>query len=147
MPISQTYSPLLRSSGEGEQIFDPVRQKYVALTPEEWVRQYFIDYLVKDRGCPLGLIAVEKQFLLGQKRYRADLVVHRKVGEAGLVVECKAPDVQISQDTFDQVARYNQYIRAQFLAVTNGTMYICCKIDRSQSSILFLDELPLFREW
>lgn len=147
MPIPSSYNPLLRSSDEGEQIYDPTRQKYVALTPEEWVRQYFIDYLVRDRGCPLGLIVVERQFNIGSKKYRADLVVHRKDGQAGLIVECKAPEIPISQDTFDQAARYNQNIRADYLAVTNGSMYFCCKIDTLHSSIVFLDEIPVFREW
>ncbi len=126
------------------EIYDPIRQKYVRLTPEEWVRQHFVQYLIRDRGVPRGLVAVEQSFTYQGMPRRADIIVHDRAGAPLLMVECKAPAVGVQQDTFDQVARYNRVVEAPFLAVTNGLDHYCCRIDRDAGTYTFLDAVPSY---
>ena len=123
-------------------IFDTLRKKWLALLPEERVRQHVIHYLLKEKGVPAGLIGVEKGFQFQGMQRRADLIVHDRKGEAVLMVECKAPDVAISQAVFDQIARYNLVIHATYLFVTNGLQHYCYKIDSDKKRYVFLKELP-----
>ena len=127
-------------------VFDPIRKKYVRLTPEEWVRQHFVQYMVQELGYPAALIGIEWAFTYQGMGRRADVVVHDRRGQPVLMVECKAPDVPISQDTFDQVARYNRVIRARYLVVTNGYEHYACALDREQETYRFLDRLPFYDE-
>lgn len=134
-----------RAEREGkEMIFDAVRKKYVRLTPEEWVRQHFVQYLVQDRGVPAGLIAVEKRFAFEGMPWRADVVAHGRDGAALLLAECKAPGVAVTQDAFDQAARYNRVVSAGVLVVTNGLDHYCCR--REAGTYRFLDRLPRFEK-
>ena len=123
-------------------IYDPIRQKYVRLTPEEWVRQHFVEYLVQEHHVPRGLIAVEHGFTDQSMPRRADIVAFDRQGQPLLIAECKAPSVSVTQDTFDQVARYNRILRVPFLVVTNGLTHYACRIDFEQATYEFLDELP-----
>ena len=123
------------------EILDPLRCKYVRLTPEEWVRQHVVQYLISDLGYPRGLIAIEKGIDLHGKRFRADLIVHDRAGRAVLMAECKEPEVPISQETFDQVAAYNRVVQARCLLVTNGLVHYCYVADRG-----FLDQVPRYDE-
>jgi hypothetical protein len=126
-------------------IFDPVRRRWVRLTPEEWVRQHLVQYLIQDRGVPKGLLAVEKAFPYRGRRWRADVVAHdRRNGQPLLVAECKAPEVEISQEPFDQAARYNRTAGAAVLVVTNGLEHYCCR--RAEGAYRFLDYLPRYEE-
>lgn len=125
-----------------EMIFDPVRGKYVRLTPEEWVRQHFMHYLIHDRGAPRGLVAVEPVFPYEGMPRRADVIVHDRAGKPLLMVECKAPAVEIGQAVFDQVARYNTVVRAKYLVVTNGLVHYCWVTDRERGTHRFLDAIP-----
>lgn len=136
------YEPRIRTNDERRDIFDPVRSRYVRLTPEEWVRQHFVQYLTRSCGYPVSLMAVEKGFEFQQMAWRADIVVHDRLGRPFLMVECKAPGVRITQSTFDQVSRYNLVVKARFLIVTNGLKHYCWTIEGS--SYRFLDGPPPF---
>ncbi len=135
-----------KHADEGVQVFDPIRQRWVALTPEEWVRQHFINFLVHDRGCPAQLIGVERSLVLHDMAKRADVVVHDRSGKALALVECKAPSVRITQRTFDQAARYNIVFRVRYLMVTNGKKHYCCAVDHQAGTVHFLGHIPTFQE-
>ena len=131
---------------ETPMVYDPVRRKYVRATPEEWVRQHVLRYLTHDLGYPAALIAVEKGFTFRGMARRADVVAHDRQGRPVLMVECKAPEVAVTQAAFDQVARYNTVIQARYLVVTNGINHYCCAVDRASGTITFLDAIPTFGE-
>lgn len=122
------------------------RRKFVALTPEEWVRQHMIGYLTGFRSFPLSLIAVERGFPYQGMAWRADIVVYDRQARPVLLVECKAPDVRIDQATFDQVGRYNIVVGAACAAVSNGIEHYCFRVDRHKGTTSFLDEIPDFSE-
>ena len=125
-------------------IYDAVREQYVRLTPEEWVRQHLLRYLMEDRGVPRALLAVEQAFAYQQQQRRADAVVHNSAGEPLLVVECKAPRVKIDQGVFDQLARYNQALDARFLAASNGRTHYCCRFSEETGAFQFMESIPPF---
>jgi len=132
---------------EGKQlIFDNIRKKFVVLTPEEWVRQNFIQYLIKDKKYPETLMAVEKQIMVNQKQRRFDLLIYSRNGQPHLIAEFKAPNVKITQDTFDQVVRYNMALRVERVVVSNGLQHFACDIDYKNNSYSFLQEIPEFCE-
>lgn len=133
-----------RHTPEGDHVFDPVRRRWVALTPEEWVRQHVLVHLMKDRGCPLSLIAVERSLQLNGLSKRADIVVHAHGAIPLLLVECKAPDVPLVQATLEQAARYNLVLRVPFLLVTNGLSHYACRIRHVDGAVDFLPDLPTF---
>ena len=123
-------------------IFDPIRKKFVLLTPEEWVRQHVVQDLLQ-KGISKTHLSVEKQFdVMGQQK-RFDVVVAGKNASISLLVECKAPEIAITQDTFDQIARYQLALNATFLMLTNGLQHIYCDIDNDDKSYHFLPEFPL----
>lgn len=123
-------------------IFDVIRKKFVVLTPEEWVRQHVVQFLIYEKGYPLSLINVEKQLKLHNTTKRYDIIVYKSDGNVELIVECKAPSIDISQDTFDQIARYNFVLNSNFLMVTNGLSHYYCKMDWEQERYDFLQSLP-----
>jgi type I site-specific restriction endonuclease len=125
-------------------IFDVVRRKWVPLLPEEWVRQHAVQYLLQEKGYPAGLLSIEKGFHFQGMPQRADIVAYNRQGEAVLMVECKAPAVQIEQAVFDQAARYNRVIRAGYLFVTNGLQHYCCQIDWAAQRYQFVDDIPAY---
>ncbi|HRW62678.1 MAG TPA: type I restriction enzyme HsdR N-terminal domain-containing protein, partial [Bacteroidales bacterium] len=124
-----TYSFNIKFIEQRKYIFDFIRKKYVILTPEEWVRQNFLKYLVEEKKYPASLIAVEKEFKLNNLSKRSDAVIYNKQGTPILIVECKAPEVKIGQNVFDQIARYNMVLNVKLLVVTNGLQHFCCKLD------------------
>ena len=125
-------------------IFDSIRKKYLLLTPEEWVRQNFVQFLVKDRGFPVGLIQIEKGLKLNELQKRADILVNKGISPM-VLVECKSIDVAISQETFEQVARYNSHFKVPYLIVTNGLNHFCAKIDFKNNSFEFLEDIPNYK--
>ncbi len=135
-----------KHDGRGTLVFDPIRKRWLALLPEEWVRQHFINHLVFDLGYPASLIAVERSLVLNSLAKRADILVHDAHGLPLLLVECKAPGVRITQKTFEQAARYNSVFKVDWLMITNGIVHYCCKVDHTTSSITFLDHLPPWAE-
>lgn len=129
-----------------KQVFDIIRKKFVALTPEEWVRQHFINYLVEHKQYPIGLISVEMPVMINRMPQRADIVVYNRKAKPVVVVECKAPTVTLSNSTYTQAARYNLVLKAQVLVVTNGVSHFCSKIDLVKKSFSPLTEIPNFVE-
>jgi hypothetical protein len=134
-----------RSEGQLS-IFDPVRKKYVALTPEEWVRQNFVQFLIHEKNLPAGLVLLEKTLTYNKMKRRPDVVAHDRQGKPLLIVECKAPDVKITQQTFDQIARYNSVLKVPYLIVTNGIKHYCCRMDYSLGNYVFLNDIPGYEE-
>ncbi|MDQ3100564.1 MAG: type I restriction enzyme HsdR N-terminal domain-containing protein [Bacteroidota bacterium] len=130
----------------GTEVFDRIRGRWILATPEEWVRQHFIDHLVHDRGCPASLIAVEKALVLNDLAKRADIVVHGFDGQPVALIECKAPSVRIDQATLEQAARYNIVFRVKFLLVTNGHRHYCFAIDHEKGTARSLDHIPDHQE-
>lgn len=133
-------------ASDGPRVFDPVRRKWVVLTPEEWVRQHLLNLLIIDKVCPPGLIAVERGLTLNGLAKRADIVVHGAAPGAPplLLVECKAPEVRIDQRTFEQAARYNLVFQVPYLLVSNGLVHYACRVDHLTKRVDFLVELPAF---
>ena len=125
-------------------VFDVVRKKFVVLTPEEWVRQHCVHFLNKNLNYPLSLINVEKQLKVSGLKKRYDVVVFKTDGNIRILVECKAPSVPITQETFDQIARYNLSLEADYLMVTNGLQHYYCQLDYEQGKYNFLPELPAY---
>ena len=140
------YSLRIKSRENKPLVFDPVRKKYVLLTPEEWVRQHCLHFLIRDRGYPAGRTLVERQLVVEGLEKRIDIGVCHPDGRILLLVECKAPDVPIDQGVFDQIARYNWKARAGFLMVTNGMNHYYCQIDYARQRYTFLKDLPAFAE-
>jgi hypothetical protein len=135
---------VIRSDESGRTVFDPVRRRHVRLSPEEWVRQHFLHYLIQQCAYPSSLIAVEMGFRFQSMPRRADIVVHDRGGAPFLMVECKAPDAGVGQSTFDQVSHYNRVVSARYLAATNGLLHYCWQIDRSTGAYEFLNGVPPF---
>ena len=124
------------------QVFDVIRKKYFVLTPEEWVRQHFIHYLNTEKNYPMGLMEVEKMVKYNTLKTSADIVLYTTEGKAKMIVECKAPKVKITQDAFNQIAKYNCQLKVEFLVVTNGMQHFCCQMDYEKNEITFLKEVP-----
>ena len=136
----------LKSSENKQLIFDVIRKKYVVLTPEEWVRQNLIHFLIKEKNYPISLISCEKQLLVNKLKKRFDLLIYGPNGTPILIIECKSPKVKISQDTFDQIARYNMELKSEFLVVSNGIIHYSCKVNHEDQSYIFLEEIPKYED-
>jgi type I site-specific restriction endonuclease len=136
----------IRTKGERQEIFDSVRKKFVTLTPEEWVRQHFIQYLREGRNVPSSLIAVEASLKVNRLKKRSDIVVYGRDGKPCLIVECKAPEVNVTQAVFDQVAMYNMALKVPYLVVTNGLVHFACHINHTDRKIKFLKEVPDYEQ-
>ena len=140
------YSFRIRDLNSKRQIFDEVRKRFVALTPEEWVRQNFLKYLLAEKKYPQSLISVEGGLKLFKRKKRTDIVVYNNLGKPLLIVECKAPDVVIDQNVFDQIVRYNMALQVKYLILTNGLNHYSCSIDYSRKTYNFLKEIPDYPE-
>src|SRR5690554_2384942 len=138
-----SYSFLFKSTEKYMYIFDIIRKKYVVLTPEEWVRQHVVHYLIYTRSFRQSYINVEKMFKINNIVKRYDVVVYNPDGSIYLLVECKKPDIKLSQTVFDQIARYNLQLNAKYLMVTNGLQHIYCRLDYENQKYNFLAEVPL----
>ncbi len=137
-----TYNFKLKSNENKTLIFDIVRKKYMVLTPEEWVRQHFVHFLMDTKKYPISLIALEKQLTINNRKKRTDILIFDAKGNHDIVVECKAPHIKITQETFDQIARYNLKLKANYLIVTNGLEHFYCKMDFENETYIFLKEIP-----
>lgn len=132
---------------EGKQyIFDEIRKKYVVNTPEEWVRQNFIRYLINEKGYPGSLIGIEYEIKLNRLLKRCDAVVFSKKALPVMILEFKAPGVPVSQLVFDQIERYNKVLRVGYLLITNGLKHYCCKIDFDSNNYVYLREIPFYND-
>lgn len=140
-----TYSFKIKSDLQRKLIFDSIRKKYVVLTPEEWVRQNFIRFLVEEKDYPASLIAVEKKVDVNLLPQRSDIVLYNRNANPIMIVECKASKIKITQDVFNQIARYNMKLRVPFLVVTNGLRHFCCYMDYEKKSFKFLEDIPNYQ--
>lgn len=127
-------------------IFDGIRKKYIVLTPEEWVRQHFINYLVAEKKYPRSLVRVEGGLVYNQMQKRTDIVIFDRFGQPWMIVECKSPSLQVSASTLDQASVYNSTLKAQYLTVTNGLLHLCARIDWMERKTTLLQEMPSFPE-
>ena len=137
-----TYNFKLKNSQNKTLIFDKLRKKYVVLTPEEWVRQHFVHFLIDQKKYPETLIAIEKQLTINNLKKRTDILIFNSDGKPEVVIECKAPSIKISQKTFDQIARYNMTLKTDLLVVTNGIQHYICIMDHQNKRYHFLKEIP-----
>ena len=139
------YNFKLKNNENKTLIFDEIRKKYMVLTPEEWVRQHFVRFLIDEKKYPISLIAIEKQLTINNLKKRSDILVFNAEGIPDVIVECKAPSIKITQDTFDQIARYNLKLQANYLVVTNGLEHFYCKMDYEKETYIFLKEIPDYK--
>lgn len=123
-------------------LFDRLRRKYVIITPEEWVRQHFINFLITEKQYPENLIANEIGIKLNNTQKRCDTVVYDSQLMPLVIIEYKAPSVDITMNVFDQIVRYNMVLKANYLIVSNGLKHFCCKIDYEKGDYRFLEEIP-----
>ncbi len=138
------YVFFMPESEKKRTLFDPIRRKSVASGPEEIVRHAVIGFLQHTLRVPVGLIAVEKKLEKTVRTFRADLIIYDRAGNPWMVVECKAPGIQIGQRAFDQIGRYNRTLKAPYLMITNGHDFFCCGIEINTGKMRYLDTLPLF---
>ena len=124
-------------------IFDPIRKKWLVLTSEEWVRQHCIQYFIKTKNIPLGLIQVEKKLSVNRNPKRYDIVVFNRNKTISVLVECKAPSIQLNQKIFDQIALYNSALKSEYLMLTNGLNHFFCQMDYKKGKYVFLPDLPV----
>jgi hypothetical protein len=138
------YDFRFKNSENKVYIFDAIRKKFVVLQPEEWVRQNVVQFLIDEKKYPQSLINVEKQLIINNIKKRYDIVVFDSSGNITLLVECKSPQIPITQTTFDQIARYNMQLNAKYLMVTNGLDHFYCKMDYDLENYMFLKHIPDF---
>lgn len=136
----------LRGTKAQPQIFDILRKKYIALTPEEWVRQHFVHFLVEHKGYPAALMANEIQLKVGEKTLRADSVLYSRDLKPRMIIEYKAPHIPITQKVFDQISIYNMLLHVDYLVVSNGLQHYICKMDYNDKKYLFLEDIPDYKE-
>lgn len=139
-----SYKFRVKNSQNKDLIFDLIRKKFIVLTPEEWVRQHVVNFLLKEKKYPQSHINVEKQITLNGLKKRYDIVVFNPDGSIQLLVECKAPEVKITQEAFDQIARYNLDLDATYLMVTNGLLHYYCQMRKKEEKYHFLKQIPEF---
>lgn len=140
------YSFKISGKEGAESILDPIRRKYVRLTPEEWVRQNFVQYLINEGKYPSGLIGIEVMFRLNKMTKRVDILVHDRSGSPVMIVECKAPEIKLNDEVFDQIVVYNMGFKVPYLVVTNGIDHFACKINHEEKKYDFLLVIPLYED-
>jgi len=137
----------IRSNAQGqEEIFDYWRKKYVVLTPEEWVRQQFLAFLIDKKGYPRSLMAVEKAVTVNKMTKRFDAVVYNNSRKPVMLMEFKSPKVALSQKTMEQAARYNMQLKVDYLVICNGVQQYCCRLNHDAQTFEFLNQIPIFSE-
>ncbi|MBQ1723524.1 MAG: type I restriction enzyme HsdR N-terminal domain-containing protein [Muribaculaceae bacterium] len=142
-----TYTFNIKAKPNGSKvIFDTLRRRFVTLTPEEWVRQHFVRFLVDEKGFPAALMANEVSLTQNGIKRRCDTLVADATGNPLVIVEYKAPHIEISQNTFDQIVRYNMVLHASYLIVSNGLNHYCCRINYADDSYVFLNDIPSYSD-
>jgi len=140
------YEMRVREHDGRRQIFDFLRRRYVALTPEEWVRQHFVHFLVEHKGYPKGLLANEVELRVGEKRLRCDSVLYDKGLQPRMIIEYKAPDIVLTQRVFDQITSYNLLLHVDYLVISNGCKHHCCRMDYERRGYDFLPDIPEYAQ-
>jgi len=128
------------------QIFDEVRKKFVVIQPEEWVRQHCLHFILKEKKYPISLVSIEKQLLVHGQKKRYDIVVYNKDGSVHCIVECKAPNIEINQEAFDQIAQYNISLNTTYMMITNGVNHYYCTMHKPSKTYRFLESLPEYSQ-
>ena len=141
-----TFDAKIRKGEAAVEIFDLLRRKYVQITPEEWVRQHFIHYLISEKGYPASLMANETSIKLNTLTKRCDTVVYNNRLEPLVICEFKKPDVEITQLVFDQIVRYNIVLKVKYLIVSNGMSHYCCRMNYDDMTFDYLKEIPEYGE-
>lgn len=136
--------PKLQQTPSGMKIYDIIRRKYVALTPEEWVRQHFVHFLINEKMVPVSFLANEIGLTLNGTQRRCDTVIFNRSAIPMAIVEYKAPSVNITQNVFDQIVRYNMVLRTHYLIVSNGLHHYCCEIKYEEGTYRFLEEVSSY---
>ena len=139
------YEISVKRNGERLTIFDFLRRRHVALTPEEWVRQHFVHFLVEHKGYPKGLLANEVELSVGEKNLRCDSILYDPSLKPRMIVEYKAPSVVVTQKVFQKIATYNLLLHVDYLVVSNGLTHYCVKMDYENQKYLFLDDIPDYK--
>lgn len=140
------YNLSVKRNGDKLQIYDIIRKKWIILTPEEWVRQHVVHFLITDKEFPLGLVAVEKTLKVNQLNKRFDIVVFNKNGFPLVLIECKAPEIKLSEDTLHQALRYNSVLQAPYIILSNGLDTYIGEINFTNHSFSYLNAIPKFKE-
>jgi predicted type IV restriction endonuclease len=140
------YSFRITGKDGEEMILDPIRKKFVRLTPEEWVRQNFVQYLIQEGKYPAGLLGIEVMSPYNKLKKRVDILVHKRNGEPVMIVECKSPDIKIDDKVFDQIVSYNMGYKVPYIIVTNGMVHYACKINFETNSFDYLLVIPLYED-
>ena len=138
------YQYSIKSKENKSYIFDPIRKKWLVLNPEEWVRQNCVQFLINEKKFPIGLLQVEKKIEVFNTVKRYDLVVFNTEKKISLLVECKSPSVKITQEAFDQIARYNTVIQSEYLMLTNGLDHFYYQMDFKKKKYIYLTDLPTY---
>ncbi len=136
------YDVKLQGTREKPEIFDFLRRKFVALTPEEWVRQHFTHWLVEHKGYPKGLLGNEIALKIGEKTLRCDSILYNRQALPQMIIEYKAPSISLTQRVFNQISTYNLLLHVDYLVVSNGLLHYCCRMDYAQQTYEFLQEIP-----
>lgn len=140
------YEIKLREQNGRRQIFDFLRRRYVSLTPEEWVRQHFVHFLIEQKGYPKGLLANEVEQKIGDKKLRCDTLLYNKELRPRMIIEYKAPEIAITQRVFNQITVYNFLLHVDYLIVSNGRQHYCCRTDYEKGEYTFLQDIPHYTE-
>ncbi len=139
------YKFRFKSSENKVSIFDRIRKKFIILTPEEWVRQHTVQYLIEEKKYPESLINVEKLVKVNDLNKRYDIIIYKPNGDIHLIVECKSHKVKITQEVFDQIARYNLALNAEYLMITNGMDHYYCQMNYKEKQYSFLKDIPSYK--
>jgi hypothetical protein len=127
-------------------IFDIIRKRFIVLTPEEWVRQHFVNYIITELKYPRALIKIETGLVYNKLSKRSDIIVHNRQGQPWMIIECKAPELKLSQQTLQQVTMYNASIRANYIVVTNGLVHLCCEVNWADRVTTLLKAFPDYED-
>lgn len=141
-----SFDAKIRKNGSLMEIYDPLRRKFIALTPEEWVRQHFVNWLISNKEYPTSLMANEAGIKLNSLTRRCDTVVYNQHLDPLMIIEYKESNISITQDVFDQVVRYNTVLKVPYIVVSNGVNHYCCKMNYEKQSYDFLTDIPNYRE-
>lgn len=140
------YNIKVKNENGQRKVFDILRRKYLVITPEEWVRQHFIHYLIDYKGYPISLLANEIPLSIGEKVIRADSVLYDSHLRPRMIIEYKAPHIQLTQKVFDQISAYNLLLHVDYLIVSNGIDTYICKMDYEHQTYTFLPSIPDYKE-
>ncbi|MBI9033732.1 MAG: type I restriction enzyme HsdR N-terminal domain-containing protein [Bacteroidales bacterium] len=139
------YPLRLREKEERKEIYDIIRRRYYVLTPEEWVRQHIVHYFIHEKKVPKSLISVERSLRVNGLLKRTDVVIYaRGTAKPLMIIECKAPQIKVSENVFHQAVRYNMTLNASYLYMTNGLDHYCCKVDYQTNKLIFIKDIPEF---